>query len=292
MPYDAKVFQVLIASPGDVREEREIARDALHEWNDLFSSSKRTVLLPVGWESHSAPMLGDRAQEIINKQVLEKCDYLIGIFWTRLGTPTGEFDSGTVEEIEKHMLSGKPASIYFSSRPVAPESFEPDQYRKLQEFKDKCTKWGLIQQYDDLADFRDKLRRHLVITLQRNECFRTQLASDTPSIEALAQQGGFGGKVRESKVEDRLSDEAKELLIEASKDPSGSIIKIRVMGGTIFQTNSKKFGEMGNPRSEARWSAVLDQLCAEELLEPRGYKGEVFGMTDLGYQVADRLKSA
>jgi hypothetical protein len=63
--------------------------------------------LPVGWEMHSAPDLAGRPQELINDRVLKDCDLLGGIFWTRLGTPTGESASGTVEEIKEHLAAGK-----------------------------------------------------------------------------------------------------------------------------------------------------------------------------------------
>jgi hypothetical protein len=78
-----------------------------------------------------SPEMGDSAQSIINRTVLQECDLLVGIFWTRIGTPTEEYASGTVEEIERHIDSGKPAMLYFSSAPVMPDSVDPDQYRSL-----------------------------------------------------------------------------------------------------------------------------------------------------------------
>jgi hypothetical protein len=134
MAYKATVLSVMIASPGDVTEERNLIRDIIHEWNDINSKATECVLLPVGWETHSAPDLGRRAQEIINKSV-EHCDLLVGVFWTRLGTPTGDFESGTVEEIKRHISEGKPAMVYFSTAPVAPQSLDPNQYAALGEFR-------------------------------------------------------------------------------------------------------------------------------------------------------------
>jgi serine/threonine protein kinase len=88
-----------------------------------------------------------------------------------------------------------------------------------------------------------------------------------------------------------LSSEAKELLIEASKDSDGQVLKVRVMGGMIIQTHGKQFVERGNPRSEAAWEAAVDKLCVYGLLQERGYKGEVFAITNEGYRVADMLAS-
>lgn len=80
MSYNAQVFNVMIASPGDVASERSIIRDVIYEWNAVHSQSRNFVLMPIGWESHSSPEMSGTAQEIINNQVLEKCDLLVGVF--------------------------------------------------------------------------------------------------------------------------------------------------------------------------------------------------------------------
>lgn len=40
MPYSAAIFNVMIASPGDVAQERELARDIINEWNAIHSRSR------------------------------------------------------------------------------------------------------------------------------------------------------------------------------------------------------------------------------------------------------------
>ena len=103
MSYQATVIPIMIASPGDVSAEREIATMVIYRWNAIFARANKHVLLPVKWETHSASDLGARAQQQINDRVLKFCDLLVGIFWTRLGTPTGESESGTAEEIKEHL---------------------------------------------------------------------------------------------------------------------------------------------------------------------------------------------
>src|SRR5215217_949238 len=92
----------MLASPGDVGDEREIIRQVIHEWNAVHFPREKAVLMPIGWETHSSPELGGRPQGMINERLLKHCDLLVGILSTRLGTPTGEAASGTVEEIERH----------------------------------------------------------------------------------------------------------------------------------------------------------------------------------------------
>lgn len=110
MSYNATVYKVMIASPNDVSAERSIVREVLSEWNVVNADIRNQVLLPVGWETHSVPEMGDHPQAIINKQILHDCDLLVGVFWTRIGTATGTYASGTVEEIEEHIKAGRQAN--------------------------------------------------------------------------------------------------------------------------------------------------------------------------------------
>ena len=135
MAFIATAIRVMLASPGDVRQERDIAKDVVYRWNDIHSVNKGVVLLPVGWETHTSPELAGRPQAIINERVLKHCDLLVGIFWTRLGTPTGEAESGTVEEIGRHVAEGKPAMLYFSSKPIMPSNIDIEQFEALKTFR-------------------------------------------------------------------------------------------------------------------------------------------------------------
>jgi hypothetical protein len=260
----------MIASPGDVATERQLIRDVIHEWNAINAGANRLVLMPVGWESHASPRMGVRAQTIINDQVLKTCDLLVAVFWTRLGSPTGESPSGTVEEIREHVQAGKPAMIYFSQQPVRPDSVDDSQYRALIEFRSECRAEGLIEVYESLSEFREKFSRHLAQTVLR-EFSTTSLPSPLPLQPQLPN----------------ISDDALRLLAEASQDSSGSIIRIRTAAGLGFTTNGKHMAERGNPKSEARWEAALQELIRQGLLRQSDSRGEIFAVTHAGYNMVD-----
>jgi len=163
--YSAMVYRVFLASPSDVIEERNVARGIINEWNYVHSFPRGLMLHPIGWETHSIPSMGDRPQAILNKQILKDSDLLIAIFRARLGTPTGDSRSGTVEEIEEHLKYNKPAMLYFSCAEINPDDIDHDQYIALEAFKKACEARGLIKQYLDINDFREKLSRNLAIML-------------------------------------------------------------------------------------------------------------------------------
>ena len=173
MSFPARVFRILIASPSDVTAERDLAVRTIQEWNNLNASERQVVILPLRWETHSAPEYGQRPQEIINRQVVDHCDLLVGIFWTRVGSPTGASESGTIEEIERVATDGKPVMLYFSQAKQDPDKIEVEQLARLREFKKKTFPKALIESYADLVEFRDKLSRQLELQL------RSLLASES-----------------------------------------------------------------------------------------------------------------
>lgn len=166
MSFSANVFNVLIASPSDVPEEREAIAASLHEWNALNSAETGKVLLPVMWESHSAPSMADRPQALINEQVVKSCDMLIGAFWTRLGTPTGVEDSGTVEEIKLFLAKQKPVMLYYSDAPVPRGKIDTKQFDKLEEFKASIRNKGIQEEYSSIEELKAKLSRQLTIVMR------------------------------------------------------------------------------------------------------------------------------
>lgn len=279
MSFDAKAITVMIASPGDVQQERRFIREVIHDWNDLNASDRRCVLLPVGWETHSAPTLAGRAQQIINDRVLKDCDLLVGVFWTRLGTPTGEAASGTVEEIEKHLAAGKPAMVYFSEQPVAPAALDPSQYQALQEFRAWCLSKGLVHTYQGSVDFRAWFTRHLQINL-RDDPYLQKLQRHTPEVSADEA----------APDEHYLSSEAAQLLLAAAQDEHGLVLVHRTFDGDTIQANRVNFTQGADARKAAAWRSAVDQLEFNLLIEDRGGKGQVYYVTDTGYRYADRLK--
>jgi hypothetical protein len=165
MPFDAKIFRVLVASPGDVGEERNIIPEIINEWNAINSHQSKVSLMPVKWETHSSPLLGNRPQGIINEQIVKECDLLVGVFWTRIGTNTGAAISGTAEEIEQFVKMKKPVMLYFSQNPIAPDKIDLGQFSVLKKFKEKMRMEGLTETYYTIDDFRQKFGRQLSLNI-------------------------------------------------------------------------------------------------------------------------------
>lgn len=276
MSYGVTLYNVFMASPGDVAWARTQIRQSVYLWNEVNTKHRNAILFPLGWETNSAPNMGAPAQEIINETLLSEADLLVGVFWTRLGTPTADFESGTVEEIERHIKAGKPALLYFSEQPVALGSVDRDEYERLQEFKKNCQSRGLYHQFDDQAQFAEAFNRHLGMHINTLLGAQSAAAPESPGLGIASVSRG-------------LSEASRILIKEASKDSHGTILSLQSIGENEIQTNGKAFGSDGGAREAAKWQGALRELVAVGFLVGKGTKGVVFEVTSQGYEYADSL---
>jgi hypothetical protein len=187
-----------------------------------------------------------------------------------------------VEEINRHVAAGKPAMIYFSSKPAAPQNIDPAQFAEVQAFKAKLMPLGLVETFDNLEQFRAKFTKQLQLCLINNPHLQglTQTMSETENT--------VGASSDPSAPNLSLSDEARTLLKAAAGQGNGTILKIAYLGGRVIEAGGEHFGgERG--RESARWENALHELQDHGLVVARGDKDQVFELTHQGWEVADTL---
>jgi hypothetical protein len=167
MPFDARGLRVLIASPGDVADARDTIERELHEWNSAHSLALNVTLHPLRWEIDGVPLLarGD-AQNVLNEQIVDSADIVIGIFHTRLGSPTARAASGTAEELERTSADGKPVHVWFSEQPL-PYDVDAEQFQALRTFRAALESTNFVGTFTSGDELRTKLRRALDYDVSR-----------------------------------------------------------------------------------------------------------------------------
>ncbi|WCT06087.1 hypothetical protein [Rhodococcus qingshengii] len=178
MVYPAHVVHTLIASPSDVSDARQALRAAIWEFNDENTEANQVVLLPRLWEHNSTPRLGADPQAILDEQIVDSSDIVIGIFWTRIGQLLADGTAATVHELERFVDAGKPALLYFSNVPVVPGSIDVEQWNALLEFKERAKSWGIYREFGTTEEFVTSARRHLLDTV-RNQLRLPQVTAPT-----------------------------------------------------------------------------------------------------------------
>jgi len=196
-----RLLRVFLASPGDVKLERDKAREEILGLRSL-AQKHGFDLHPLGWETDVAPNAG-RPQELINHLVRE-CDLFIGILWRRFGMPSGEAESGTLEEFnlarERFVKEGAPHIILYF-REVHPDFLNDPgpQLQKVLDFKKQIDEGhlALYANYRDEEHFATLLRKHLTEWLLKLDdrpdarSVRTVDVHDAPHLEAFAEHLEF-----------------------------------------------------------------------------------------------------
>jgi len=90
-------IKIVIASPNDVREEREALASIIERVNSNTAERLGLILRLGRWETDTYPGFHvDGPQGLVDSILkIEDCDILIGIFWKRFGTPTPDGKTGT-----------------------------------------------------------------------------------------------------------------------------------------------------------------------------------------------------
>jgi hypothetical protein len=262
MTYSATVARVLVASPSDVLEEREIVRDAISDWNDAHSQSKSIILQPVGWEHSTFPSYGKHPQKLISKQIVAKSDALIGVFWSRIGTPTEDSYSGSVDEILEMHEAGKPILLFFSNREISPKNIHAEQLQHLRLFKSSIQKSAFYHEFDSKEDLAKKVTKALGLFMNSHD----------------------GAWQNDTKIAWKmLSSHERTLINHARMHSNGQIAVRHHVGRTTILVGNVEFGG-GGRRFYKPWKDALDNLRLQNILA-NSVSGQ-FLFTDYGWQIA------
>lgn len=154
-------YDLLISCPGDVNQFTDIIRECVGNFNRVYGNINNMEIVTKHWSTDSYPQSGDKPQELLNKQFVRECDAAVAIFWTKFGTPTDRYGSGTEEEIEEMLSSNKQVFMYFLDAPVNPSSVDMEQYKKVQAFKEKYKDRGIYFIVRDEQELRQLFTNHL-----------------------------------------------------------------------------------------------------------------------------------
>lgn len=154
-------YDLLISCPGDVKAEIDLIKESVEEFNEKFSDTLGLMVQVRHWKNSSFSQSGDKPQALLNSQFVNECDAAVAVLWTRFGTPTDKYGSGTEEEIELMLESGKQVFMYFSEKTISPSNIDYEQYKKVTAFRDKYKDRGIYFTYTSDEEFRKLFFSHL-----------------------------------------------------------------------------------------------------------------------------------
>lgn len=178
MPRRLTEYNLLFSCPGDAYKEcYTVIKTAVDDFNKYAKSSLSLGVNLTHWTTDSYPQSGGHPQTLLNNQIVDSADVAVAIFWTRFGTPTDEYDSGTEEEIERLINSNKQVFLYFLDKAIPPSATDSDTYQEQRKqiavFREKYENKGLYWVVADEAALKEQFSQHLFLY------FAKQVAEET-----------------------------------------------------------------------------------------------------------------
>ena len=162
-------LRVFVASPDDVKEERNLLEDVISKFNIDRGKTEEIRLDLVRWETHCFPGINTDVQANVNDQIGDNYDIFIGIMWKKFGTPTPRAGSGTAEEFERAYQRYKQdpdnlrVMFYFKdASPPSMSEIDPEQWAQVSEFRRQLGEKGVLYwPFNDQRDFESLIQIHL-----------------------------------------------------------------------------------------------------------------------------------
>lgn len=161
MPKNIVLYDLLISCPGDIKSEIKVVEEVVEEFNQQFATTLGISIRTRHWSKSAYAQSGGKPQDLLNKQFVDNCDAAVALFWTRFGTPTDKYGSGSEEEIESMINAGKQVFVYFSEKPANLSKCDLNQYQKVKDFQNKYKSKGLFYCYNSDEELRKIFYAHL-----------------------------------------------------------------------------------------------------------------------------------
>ena len=196
----ATIYDLLVSCPGDVLDLKEIVKDCVEDFNRLYGKINNIKIEVKHWSTDSYPESGGRPQDLLNNQFIHECDACVALFANKFGTPTDKYGSGTEEEIEDMISSGKQVFLYFIERPVDPNTIDIDQLSKVRNFKERYSGRGIYWPIKDNEDFRKSFMNHLTLYFLKliSDPKDSNITARVPKLEFVMSDGTTNARIKYS----------------------------------------------------------------------------------------------
>jgi hypothetical protein len=290
-----ELIKLTLCGPTDVAKEMALAAEAINDWNCQHGEQRGFWVKHQHWSTDSYPDAQETGQGAINKQLIDSTDILVAIFWSRIGTPTANAESGTVEEIQRAIVGGKKVMVYFSDLEPLPTGASIEQVRRLSSFREQLRAHRSCWTFQSRSRFRDDFANHLALVLNDFPLGRKGRARRKPTETAVRQSARGTGNIQIAGDGNEVHQYQRPPVIKTVLERRpGSITTSEehqiaewikeLADGTMGKSRNEAFGEWGArllrrfkiPKREALLSADMPAVEAwyrqQKAIQTSGYK--------------------
>ena len=178
-------IDIFISSPGDVKQERQVALRVIRRLNRIHYISDRYLLKALAYEDIVPPTVGQQPQTTVDHYMMEagKSDLFICILCHRMGTSviheetSEQFQSGTEYEFtdayRANQKSGKPYILLYRGMKSLPADADPEQLQRVEAFfkrfeGEHAEFKGLYKRYRSNKQFEEMLFHDLETVISQD----------------------------------------------------------------------------------------------------------------------------
>ncbi|MCA9828754.1 MAG: hypothetical protein KC444_10300, partial [Nitrosopumilus sp.] len=236
---EKKHLRVVVGSPGDVKEERDMLGDIVDRINRHIASQLGYHLDLTKWETNGYPDFHPDGTQGILDPILDfpTCDIFIGIFWHKFGTPTKDGKTGTEHEFDEAVKEWQNnhkhhIMFYFNQKPyTATTSKDAIQLTRVLQFKESFPKEGLYWTYNGKEGFEKMVYDNLANLL--NVRYKAKIQESPEPPKRVTRPEKFDGEHdifvgRDDQIRDILYH-MNDFFVNGNKE--SRIVTIWGMGG-------------------------------------------------------------
>jgi hypothetical protein len=79
MKNNSSILKITLCGPGDVSREIRMAEEVIAEWNRTNWEATNCGLVSRHWRTSSSPDMAERGQRVIDRQLIDDSDLVVGI---------------------------------------------------------------------------------------------------------------------------------------------------------------------------------------------------------------------
>lgn len=185
-------YKIFLSGPSDVNEFIEIARSTIQEIN-ILAGPLGIHFESFDWLENATPGIGDEPQSVINEQAIGY-SAILAVLGAKVGSPTKEFESGTIEEIEKAILiadslpfGSKSVMVFFKDTAIDLKSADLEQAAKIQKLRSSLGPKGILfKDFKDENKFKENLLRCFGIMIAKHLSSKSQDLSDSDNKSSVS----------------------------------------------------------------------------------------------------------
>ncbi len=250
------LVKLTLCGPTDVYKEMTLAREIIATWNCQHGEESGFWVKHQHWSTDTYPDARETGQGAINKQIVDEAQIVVAIFWSRIGTPTKSAESGTLEEINRAMESGKKVLVYFSDLEPLPANADRSQLERLWNFRQQLRAAKSCWTFRSRAQFRDDFANHLAFvmsTFKRKERRKsrtrrsgstvTQVIKGSSNVQ-IAGDGNLIHQYQRAPTIKNVIERQPGSVTAAEEHQIGEWIR-ELAEGSLGKTLDEAFGEWG-----------------------------------------------